>query len=119
MLHFLNETIGALIGEIRETVGEGQIFSVLNGKFIGTNMKIILKYLKSSLGEDLYTVGVCLILVGCSLILSISSTILLIIIINVALNQNQVEQQHNRNQVVHFQNNENNNQPRQISVSNH
>ena len=119
MLHFLNETIGALIGEIRETVGEGQIFSFLNGKFIGTNMKIILKYLKSSLGEDLYTVGVCLILVGCSLILSISSTILLIIIINVALNQNQVEQQHNRNQVVHFQNNENNNQPRQISVSNH
>ena len=65
------------------TGGDGGIFSFINCKFIGTNMKIILKYLKESLGNDFYTVGVCLILVGCSLILAISSTILLIIIINV------------------------------------
>ena len=52
-------------------------------------MKIILKYLKEALGNDFYTVGVCLILVGCSLILAISSTILLIIIINIDIKQKQ------------------------------
>ena len=96
MLAFLNNTIGSLIGEIKGKVGNGQLFSFLNGKFIGINIKIILKYLKYSLGEDLYTkylkyslgedlytVGICLIIVGCSLILSISSTIILNIIINI------------------------------------
>ena len=61
----------------------------MNGKFIGTNLKIILKYLKYSLGVDLYTVGVCLIVVGCSLALSISLTILLIVLINIELKKNQ------------------------------
>ena len=83
MLVFLNNTIGSLIGEIKGKVGNGQLFSFVNGKFIGINIKIILKYLKYSLGEDLYTVGICLIIVGCSLILSISSTIILNIIINI------------------------------------
>ena len=88
MANFLKETIGGLIGQIRDTVGDGNIFSFLNGKFIGTNIQIILKYLKYSLGQDLYNVGLCLIIVGCSLILSISSTILLIVIINVVLQKN-------------------------------
>ena len=88
MANFLKETIGGLIGQIRDTVGDGNIFSFLNGKFIGTNIQIILKYLKYSLGQDFYNVGICLIIVGCSLILSISSTILLIVIINVALEHN-------------------------------
>ena len=88
MANFLKETIGGLIGQIRDTVGDGNIFSFLNGKFIGTNIQIILKYLKYSLGQDFYNVGICLIIVGCSLILSISSTILLIVIINVVLEHN-------------------------------
>ena len=62
--------------------------SFLNGKFIATNLKIILKYLKYSLGVDLYTVGVCLIVVGFSLALSVCSTIILIIIINIELKKN-------------------------------
>ena len=85
MIDFLKTTIRDLIGELRDTVGNGSLFSFLNGKFIGTNIKIILKYLKYSLGQDLYTVGLCLIIVGCSLILSISSTILLNVIINISL----------------------------------
>ena len=85
MIDFLKTTIRSLIGELRDTVGNGSLFSFLNGKFIGTNIKIILKYLKYSLGQDLYTVGLCLIIVGCSLILSISSTILLNVIINISL----------------------------------
>ena len=93
MLDFLELTIGSLIGELRNTVGNGSLFSFVNGKFIGTNIEIILKYLKYSLGKDLYTVGLCLIIVGCSLILSISSTILLNVIINISLEtQKKVEQ---------------------------
>ena len=93
MLDFLESTIGSLIGELRNTVGDGSLFSFVNGKFIGTNIEIILKYLKYSLGKDLYTVGLCLIIVGCSLILSISSTILLNVIINISLEtQKKVEQ---------------------------
>ena len=95
MANFLKETINGLIGQLRETVGDGQIFSFLNGKFIGTNIQIILKYLKYSLGQDLYNVGLCLIIVGCSLILSISSTILLIVIINVVLQKNIDQEQIN------------------------
>ena len=49
----------------------------------------LLKYLKYSLGVDLYTVGVCLIVVACSLALSVSSTILLVVIINIELKKNQ------------------------------
>ena len=116
MANFLKETINGLIGQLRETVGDGQIFSFLNGKFIGTNIKIILKYLKYSLGQDLYTVGVCLILVGCSLVLSISSTILLIVIINISLRENQMQQNAANNgiQNIPFQN-----EPRQISMPNY
>ena len=95
MVNFLKETIGSLIGQIRNTVGNGTFFSFLNGKFIGTNIKIILKYLKYSLGEDIYKVGICLIIVGCSLILSISSTILLIVIINIGLEENIKDERNN------------------------
>ena len=83
-LEAFQEEINKITGQLNQYTGrDGGIFSFINCKFVGTNMKIILKYLKESLGNDFYTVGVCLILVGCSLILAISSTILLIIIINV------------------------------------
>ena len=80
-----NETINSITSILDEYIGgeSGQTFAFLNGLFIGKNLKIILKYLKYSLGEDLYTVGLCLIIVGFSLIFSISSTILTIVIINV------------------------------------
>ena len=83
------EIIHKVTDLVREYSGDDDAFSFLNGKFIGTNLKIILKYLKYSLGVDLYTVGVCLCVVGCSLALSISSTILLIVLINIELKKNQ------------------------------
>ena len=113
MLHFLNTTISSLIGEIKAIAGDGRIFSFVNGKFIGINIKIILKYLKYSLGQDLYTVGLCLDIVGLSLILSISSTILLIAIINTLLKN--MQQQTPPDGVIPYQNNV----PRQISVQNY
>ena len=87
VLTFLQGKIGTVMDQIREYATPGSSFSFLNGHFILTNLKILLKYLKHSLGKDLYTVGVCLIVVGCSLILSISSTILLIVIINIGLKE--------------------------------
>ena len=85
VVEYLNITIYDLIGELKSQVGDGGIFSFLNGHFISVNLKIILKYLKHSLGEDFYKVGLCLVIVGFSLVLSISSTILLIVIINLGL----------------------------------
>ena len=89
-LDFFKGVIHRITSIIRQYTGNdsNSAFAFLNGKFIGTNLKIILKYLKHSLGEDFYTVGICLVVVGFSLILSISSTILLIIIINVGLEEN-------------------------------
>ena len=89
-LDFFKGVIHRITTIIRRYTGDdnNSAFAFLNGKFIGTNLKIILKYLKHSLGEDFYTVGICLVVVGFSLILSISSTILLIIIINVGLEEN-------------------------------
>ena len=112
MIDFLNTTIGSLIGDIKEIAGDGKIFSFVNGKFIGINIEIILKYLKYSLGKNLYTVGLCLDIVGLSLILSISSTILLLSIINFVLKK---LQQAPKDEVIPYQNNV----PRQISMENY
>ena len=91
ILDFFLNKIGEITNLIRGLSGNGQnqsFFAFLNGKFIGTNLKIILKYLKHSLGGDFFTVGICLVAVGFSLIISISSTILLIVIINISLKEN-------------------------------
>jgi len=87
VLQYMKDTIGVIMDQVRDFTIPGKAFSFLNGHFILTNLKILLKYLKSSLGKDLYTVGVMLIVVGCSLILSISITILLIVIINIGLKE--------------------------------
>ena len=79
--------IDTITKDIRPVIGDGEAFSFLNGRFIGINLRIILKYFKHSLGGDFFTVGICLCVVGLSLILSISSTIILIIIINIGLKQ--------------------------------
>ena len=85
ILNFFIRTIHKITDLIRPYIGNGNAFDFLNGKFIGTNLKIILKYLNHSLGTDFFTVGILLCVVGCSLILSVSSTILLIVIINIGL----------------------------------
>ena len=86
-LHHFNETIGSITDTIGDNIGnsnndDGGIFGFIRCNFIGTNLKIMLKYLKSALGKNIKTIGICIIVVGCSLALSISSTILLIVIIN-------------------------------------
>ena len=89
VLNFFLSVINRLISAIENAIGnDTHTFSFLNGSFIKTDLKILLKYLKESLGKDVYTVGLCLAIIGFSLILSISSTILLIIVINVSLEEN-------------------------------
>ena len=90
-----SSTISSITGILEEYIGTNseETFSFLNGQFIGKNLKIVLKYLKYSLGKDLYTVGFCLIIVGCSLIFSISSTILTIVIINIDIDQKKIFEQ--------------------------
>jgi hypothetical protein len=79
-------TIDDLTGIFVEFSGDGGIFAMLNCLFIGRNVKVILKYLKSCLGKDIYTVGVCLLITGVAMCVSIAFTILLNIIINTADN---------------------------------
>ena len=89
VLDFFDRITGRIIDILEDGIGNSnETFSFLNGKFIKTNLKIILKYLKHSLGEDIYTVGICLVVVGFSLIFSISLTILLIVIINIFIENN-------------------------------
>ena len=81
------DTIDGLTGIFNDLVGEeGGIFSMLNCLFIGRNVKVILKYLKTSLGTNIYNVGVCLLIAGIAMCVSIAFTILLNIIINTADN---------------------------------
>jgi len=88
-LNFFNETIDRITGPLNEyTDTDGKLFSFINCKFIGTNLKILLKYLHEALGVNFYTIGVCLLLVGSSMALSICFTILLIIIINSSVDSN-------------------------------
>lgn len=90
-----SRTIQSITGILEEYIGtnSAQTFSFLNGQFIGKNLKIVLKYLKYSLGKDLYMVGFCLIIVGFSLIFSISLTILTIVIINIDIDQKKMFEQ--------------------------
>jgi hypothetical protein len=78
-------TINKITSQLNEYTGDSGLFSFVKCTFITTNLKIILKYIKEIFGGDIYTIGVCLILVGCSLALAISFTILFIIIINVSI----------------------------------
>ena len=76
-------TIHRLTGLFGQFVGTNDgFFSFINCKFIGTDIKVLLKALENSLGKDFYTVGVCLLLSGFSMAVGISFTILLMIIIN-------------------------------------
>ena len=73
-------------------IGENSsVFSFINCKFIGNNILVILNNFKVCLGTDFYTVGICLLMAGCSMAISICFTILLIIIINTSVDQNKKE----------------------------
>ena len=82
--------INSITSIISDYIGTGgSFFNIVNCKFIGKNLKVVLYNLKSSLGGDVKTVGICLSVIGCSIALSIASTLILIEIINVIENNKQ------------------------------
>ena len=103
-LQDFNQTINSITSILEEYIGNNanETFSFLNGKFIGTNLKIVLKYLKEALGKDVYTVGLCLVAVGGTLIFSISSTILTIVIINVDIDNKKMFENEENQQISEF-----------------
>ena len=82
-LRVFKNAIHGLTVIFEDLIGKKDKFSsFLNCKFMGKNIKVVLKFLEKCLGDNFYTVGVCLLLAGCSLAVAISFTILLIAIIN-------------------------------------
>ena len=89
VLGIFDNTIKDLTGIFDEYIGEGGgVFDFVNCHFIGKNIQVILNNLEKCLGGDLYTVSIWLFLAGCSLAISISFTILLIVIINSSVDDN-------------------------------
>ena len=85
ILQYFKDKIDELAGIfIRFTGANGGFFQLVNCKFIGINIRIILKTLDKSLGTNIYNVGVTMIATGLGMCFSISFTILL----NIILNQN-------------------------------
>ena len=79
VLEFFDDVIDQITSALEEAIGSnGQhdTFSFLDGKFIRNDLKILLKYLQYSLGEDIYTVGLCLVIVGFSLLTAIKKIFL-------------------------------------------
>ena len=95
-LNTFNIIIENIMGRIRHLIGDGNnnTFSFMNGGFVRKHIKVILKNLKDAFGKNIYSVAVCLNIAGCSLILSISSTLLLLAIINEELKQHIQNENH-------------------------
>ena len=64
------------------TSEDGELFSFMNCAFIKDNVEVILFYLKNSFKNDMYEVGVYLLIAAFSMPFGISFTILLIMISN-------------------------------------
>ena len=82
-----SENINQFAEIFNRFAGEGNdnnIYSIINCKFIGRNVKVILKNFEELLVKRLYTVGVgvCLEISGVSMLFSIALTLLQISIIN-------------------------------------
>ncbi len=78
-----------LTGVFDAYIGEnGGFADFVNCKFIDSNVKVILKNLRKGVGNSFYSIGICLVLAGCSLAVAISFTILLVIIINTSVDSN-------------------------------
>ena len=81
-LDVYKDTIDDLTLIFENVAGGDKLLSILNCKFIGKNVRVMLRYLDKSLGKSFYNVGICLTVAGVAMFVSIAFTILLNIIIN-------------------------------------
>ena len=87
VLDAFNNTLNKITEKLRKD-NDSEIFSFMNGKIIGLNLKVMRKNIKNKLGKDSKQFGTLLIILGFTLALSISFTILFIVIININLKNN-------------------------------
>ena len=92
VMDLYQEKINDLISILFDYIGNDGVFGFINCKFVGNNIIVILNNIKECLGTDFYTVGICLLIDGCSMGVSICFTIILIIIINKSVDQNKKEE---------------------------
>ena len=101
---FLNseiDTITTYINKIKKiteivdkyTSEDGELFSFMNCAFIKDNVQVILFYLKNSFENDMYEVGVYLLIAAFSMPFGISFTILLIMISNEEVETNKKKEE--------------------------
>ena len=82
VLGAFRDSIGGITEIYDDWVNKNDKFlSFLNCKFMGKNIKVVLKFLEKSLGGHFKTVGICLLLSGFSLAIAIIFTILLMSIL--------------------------------------
>jgi len=97
--NYLNSEIDALgqfdtkIKEITDLVKDyvsedDNLFSFMNCKFVNSNIQVILYYLKNAFKNDIYEVGVYLIIAAFAMPFAISFTILLVVISNEEIEKN-------------------------------
>ena len=97
--NYLNSEISALgqfdskMKEITELVKDyisedDNLFSFMNCKFINSNVQVILYYLKNAFKNDIYEVGVYLIIAAFAMPFAISFTILLVVLANEEIEKN-------------------------------
>ena len=70
------------------TSEDDELFSFMNCKFVKSNVEVILFYLKNSFQNDVYEVGVYLLIAAFAMPFAISFTILLIVISNEEIEKN-------------------------------
>jgi len=80
-INVYKNTIEKLTKIFEEIAGGDQLLSILNCKFIGKNVRVILKYLDKSLGKSFYNVGIVLAVAGVVMYVSIALTIFLNIMV--------------------------------------
>jgi len=97
--NYLNTEISALrefdskMKEITDLVKDyisedDNLFSFMNCKFINSNVQVILYYLKNAFKNDIYEVGVYLIIAAFAMPFAISFTILLVVLANEEIEKN-------------------------------
>ena len=97
--NYLNEEISALgefdskMKEITDLVKDyisedDNLFSFMNCKFINSNVQVILFYLKNAFKNDIYEVGVYLLIAAFAMPFAISFTILLVVLANEEIEKN-------------------------------
>ena len=82
---------------VKDYISENdELFSFMNCNFIKSNVEVILFYLKNSFQNDIYEVGVYLLIAAFSLPFAISFTILLIVISNEEIEKNKEKENKNK-----------------------